>query len=108
MNSKGIGLDDVRSAIQQGNVNLPTGSLNGDHKSYLIQANGQLSTADAYRSANCHSGFLYLSGVFAPISHQEKNTSRSSKILTAFSKKLGGEALKNASPPSLLITQPEI
>ena len=48
--SKGIGLDDVRSAIQQGNVSLPTGSLSGDHKSYLIQANGQLSTADAYRS----------------------------------------------------------
>ena len=48
--SKGIGLDDVRSAIQQGSVNLPTGSLSGDHKSYLIQANGQLSTADAYRS----------------------------------------------------------
>jgi hydrophobic/amphiphilic exporter-1 (mainly G- bacteria), HAE1 family len=48
--SKGIGLDDVRSAIAAGNVNLPTGSLNGDHKSYLIQANGQLSTADAYRS----------------------------------------------------------
>jgi hydrophobic/amphiphilic exporter-1 (mainly G- bacteria), HAE1 family len=48
--SKGIGLDDVRSAIAAGNVNLPTGSLSGDHKSYLIQANGQLSTADAYRS----------------------------------------------------------
>jgi hydrophobic/amphiphilic exporter-1 (mainly G- bacteria), HAE1 family len=48
--SKGIGIDDVRSAIQQGNVNLPTGSLSGDHKSYLIETNGQLSTADAYRS----------------------------------------------------------
>jgi hydrophobic/amphiphilic exporter-1 (mainly G- bacteria), HAE1 family len=48
--SKGIGLDDVRSAIAAGNVNLPTGSLSGDHKSYLIQANGQLSTAEAYRS----------------------------------------------------------
>jgi hydrophobic/amphiphilic exporter-1 (mainly G- bacteria), HAE1 family len=48
--SKGIGIDEVRSAIAAGNVNLPTGSLSGDHKSYLIQANGQLSTADAYRS----------------------------------------------------------
>jgi hydrophobic/amphiphilic exporter-1 (mainly G- bacteria), HAE1 family len=48
--SKGIGIDEVRSAIQQGNVNLPTGSLSGEHKSYLIQANGQLSNADAYRS----------------------------------------------------------
>jgi hydrophobic/amphiphilic exporter-1 (mainly G- bacteria), HAE1 family len=50
--SKGIGIDDVRSAIAAGNVNLPTGSLAGDHKSYLIQANGQLSNADAYRSLN--------------------------------------------------------
>jgi hydrophobic/amphiphilic exporter-1 (mainly G- bacteria), HAE1 family len=48
--SKGIGIDEVRSAIQQGNVNLPTGSLSGEHKSYLIQADGQLSNADAYRS----------------------------------------------------------
>jgi hydrophobic/amphiphilic exporter-1 (mainly G- bacteria), HAE1 family len=48
--SKGIGIDDVRSAITAGNVNLPTGSLSGDHKSYLIETNGQLSTADAYRS----------------------------------------------------------
>ncbi len=48
--SKGIGIDDVRSAIAAGNVNLPTGSLSGDHKSYLIQANGQLSNADGYRS----------------------------------------------------------
>ena len=50
--SKEIGIDDVRSAIAAGNVNLPTGSLSGDHKSYLIGANGQLSNADGYRSLN--------------------------------------------------------
>jgi hydrophobic/amphiphilic exporter-1 (mainly G- bacteria), HAE1 family len=48
--SKGIGIDQVRTAIQQGNVNLPTGSLDGDHKNYLIQTNGQLTNAEAYRS----------------------------------------------------------
>jgi hydrophobic/amphiphilic exporter-1 (mainly G- bacteria), HAE1 family len=48
--SRGIGLDEVRSAIQQGNVSLPTGSLSGDHKSYLIGTNGQLSNAQGYRS----------------------------------------------------------
>jgi hydrophobic/amphiphilic exporter-1 (mainly G- bacteria), HAE1 family len=48
--SKGIGIDQVRTAIQQGNVSLPTGSLDGDHKGYLIQTNGQLTNADAYRS----------------------------------------------------------
>ncbi|MEE3715663.1 efflux RND transporter permease subunit [Tumidithrix elongata RA019] len=46
--TRGIGLDQIKTAIQQGNVNLPTGSLSGKDKSYLIQANGQLNDAAAY------------------------------------------------------------
>jgi HAE1 family hydrophobic/amphiphilic exporter-1 len=45
-----IGLDQVQTAIQQGNVNLPTGSLSGSHKNFTIQTNGQLADAAAYRS----------------------------------------------------------
>jgi hydrophobic/amphiphilic exporter-1 (mainly G- bacteria), HAE1 family len=45
-----IGLDQIRSAIQQGSVNLPTGRLSGPDKSYLIQANGQLNNANDFRS----------------------------------------------------------
>ncbi|MDF5730582.1 MAG: efflux RND transporter permease subunit [Rhizonema sp. PD38] len=45
-----IGLDEVQTAIQQGNVNLPTGSLSGTHKNFTVQANGQLKDAAAYRS----------------------------------------------------------
>src|SRR5579883_596970 len=45
-----IGLDQVQTAIQQGNVNLPTGSLSGNYKNYTVQANGQLEDAAAYRS----------------------------------------------------------
>ena len=48
--ARGIGLDQIRTAITQGNVNLPTGSLSGDYKSYLIQVNGQLNQASEYRS----------------------------------------------------------
>ncbi len=44
-----IGLDQVQTAVQQGNVNLPTGSLSGDHKNFTIQTNGQLQDAAAYR-----------------------------------------------------------
>ncbi|OUL24953.1 efflux RND transporter permease subunit [Nostoc sp. 106C] len=44
-----IGLDQVQTAIQQGNVNLPTGSLSGSHKNYTVQTNGQLQDATAYR-----------------------------------------------------------
>ncbi|MFN6528792.1 efflux RND transporter permease subunit [Nostoc sp. ChiSLP03a] len=47
--SRGIGLNQVKTAIQQGNVNLPTGSLSNTYKSYTIQANGQLTDADSYR-----------------------------------------------------------
>jgi HAE1 family hydrophobic/amphiphilic exporter-1 len=46
--AKGIGLDQIKTAIQQGNVTLPTGSLSGKDKSYLIEANGQLNDAAAY------------------------------------------------------------
>ncbi|MEH2210962.1 efflux RND transporter permease subunit [Nostoc sp.] len=44
-----IGLDRVATAIQQGNVNLPTGSLSGNHKNFTVQTNGQLEDAAAYR-----------------------------------------------------------
>ncbi len=48
--SRSIGLDQVRTAIQQNNVELPTGSLSGPDKTYMIQANGQLLNAEAARS----------------------------------------------------------
>jgi HAE1 family hydrophobic/amphiphilic exporter-1 len=48
--SRGITMSDVQTAIQQGNVNLPTGTLDGRHQSYTVQANGQLNDADAFRS----------------------------------------------------------
>jgi HAE1 family hydrophobic/amphiphilic exporter-1 len=45
-----IGLDQIRTAIQSGSVNLPTGSLSGPDKTYMIQANGQLNNAKDFRS----------------------------------------------------------
>ena len=48
--SQQIGLDQVQTAIQQGNVNLPTGSLSGNYKNFAVQANGQLANAAAYGS----------------------------------------------------------
>lgn len=44
-----IGIDKVQTAIQQGNVNLPTGSLSGSHKNFTVQTNGQLKDAAAFR-----------------------------------------------------------
>ncbi len=45
----GIAVSEVADAINQGNVNLPTGTLQGKHQALTIQANGQLTDADAYR-----------------------------------------------------------
>jgi HAE1 family hydrophobic/amphiphilic exporter-1 len=47
--SRGIGIDEVRQAIQGANVNLPTGTLYGSSKAVTVQATGQLEDAAAYR-----------------------------------------------------------
>jgi HAE1 family hydrophobic/amphiphilic exporter-1 len=47
--ARSIGIDEVASAITNGNVNLPTGILYGTHQAFTIQASGQLNNADAYR-----------------------------------------------------------
>src|SRR5208337_4862943 len=44
-----IGIDEAMAAVQQANVNLPTGTLYGTHKSFIVQATGQLTEAAAYR-----------------------------------------------------------
>jgi HAE1 family hydrophobic/amphiphilic exporter-1 len=46
---RGIGIDDVATALQRGNTNLPVGTLYGIHQNLTVQANGQLMNADAYR-----------------------------------------------------------
>jgi HAE1 family hydrophobic/amphiphilic exporter-1 len=44
-----IGIDDVVNAINNGNVNLPTGILWGTDKAYAVEADGQLHNAAAFR-----------------------------------------------------------
>ena len=46
--SRQIGIDEVNSAIQSGNVNLPTGTLWGTNQAFTVQANGQLTRAQQY------------------------------------------------------------
>src|SRR5436190_1219803 len=47
--TRGVGIDEVVSAIRASNVNLPTGVLNTPHQAATIVANGQLLNADDYR-----------------------------------------------------------
>ena len=46
---RGIGINEISEAVQEGNVELPTGTLYGPDKAFVVQANGQLYDASAYR-----------------------------------------------------------
>jgi HAE1 family hydrophobic/amphiphilic exporter-1 len=50
LSARGIGIDEVASAIQHANVNLPTGIMYGDERAFTVLANGQLMRAAAYES----------------------------------------------------------
>ena len=45
--ARSIGIDEVASAVQNANVNLPTGTIYGD-RTFVVQTNGQLMRAAAY------------------------------------------------------------
>ena len=47
--SRGIGIDEVQTALSTSNVNLPVGNLDGRNKAVTLQASGQLKNADAFR-----------------------------------------------------------
>ncbi|MGH9710810.1 MAG: efflux RND transporter permease subunit, partial [Candidatus Acidiferrales bacterium] len=47
--SRQIGIDEVTTAVQNANVNLPTGTLYGAHKAFTVLANGQMTDASMYR-----------------------------------------------------------
>ena len=49
--SRQIGIDEVATAIDEANVNLPTGTLDGPKQSFTIETTGQLFKAAGYRQA---------------------------------------------------------
>jgi hydrophobic/amphiphilic exporter-1 (mainly G- bacteria), HAE1 family len=44
-----VGIDEVSAAIQNANVNMPTGTFQGSRRAFNIEASGQLMTAREYR-----------------------------------------------------------
>jgi HAE1 family hydrophobic/amphiphilic exporter-1 len=48
LSTRGIGIDEVSSAIRSGNTNLPTGVLYGPEKAFTVEDNGQLMMGDSY------------------------------------------------------------
>ncbi len=49
LHAEQIGINEVDQALQNWNVNLPTGQLFGANATYNIKAEGQLMNADAFR-----------------------------------------------------------
>jgi HAE1 family hydrophobic/amphiphilic exporter-1 len=49
LHAQGIGINEISQALQNWNVNVPTGQLFGEDATYNIQAAGQLMNADAFR-----------------------------------------------------------
>jgi HAE1 family hydrophobic/amphiphilic exporter-1 len=49
LTSLGIGIGQVGDAIASANVNLPTGTLSGNHQAFTVNARGQLLDAAKYR-----------------------------------------------------------
>ena len=47
--SRGIGIDEISTAINRHNTNLPTGTLYGANRAYTVESNGQLMNAAAFR-----------------------------------------------------------
>jgi len=49
LSARGIGLEQVAQAIENANVNLPTGTLSGEHQTVTLSSSGQLFDATDYR-----------------------------------------------------------
>jgi HAE1 family hydrophobic/amphiphilic exporter-1 len=50
MAARQVGINEVETALQSWNVNLPTGTINGPQRAFTLQATGQLATAEEYKS----------------------------------------------------------
>jgi HAE1 family hydrophobic/amphiphilic exporter-1 len=48
--SRGIGIDEVATALRSANSNLPTGALWGANRTYTVETSGSIPRADGYRS----------------------------------------------------------
>jgi hydrophobic/amphiphilic exporter-1 (mainly G- bacteria), HAE1 family len=49
LTAKQIGLNEISTALQNWNVNIPTGTLVGTKREYNVQVNGQLMNAEQFR-----------------------------------------------------------
>lgn len=96
--ARNLSLTQVATAVQNGNTNLPSGTLYGATRTYTVQARGQLMDADAYNRlvvAYQNGAPVYLSDVGKAINSTEAN-----KQLTQVFNNLGEN---NALKPAIML-----
>lgn len=50
LTSRNVSFDEIRTAIERGNVNVPAGTLYGPHSAFMLKTNGQLTEAKQFAS----------------------------------------------------------
>ncbi|MDD5170220.1 MAG: efflux RND transporter permease subunit, partial [Syntrophales bacterium] len=82
--NRGIGINRVVNAIQNGNVNLPGGTLEGPNTAYTMDSNGQLTSAEAFKSliVTYQNGYPVRIGDLGQIFDGVQNDKASSRFLT--------------------------
>ncbi len=50
LTSRNVSFDEIRQAIETGNVNVPAGTLYGPHSAFMLKTNGQLTDAKQFAS----------------------------------------------------------
>ncbi|MBX9693616.1 MAG: efflux RND transporter permease subunit [Cyanobacteria bacterium] len=48
LSSRNVSFDEIRKAIETGNVNVPAGTLYGPHSAFMLKTNGQLTEAKQF------------------------------------------------------------
>ena len=79
---RNLSLAQVQQAVQAGNTNLPTGTLDGSVRSYVVEAEGQLENAEAYNRLV----IAYRNGAPVHLSEvgEAKDSTEQDKQLTSF------------------------
>lgn len=82
--NRGIGINRVLTAIQNGNVNLPGGTLEGANTSYTMDAKGQLTSAKAFQSliVSYQNGYPVRLGDLGRVIDGVQNDKSSARFLT--------------------------
>jgi hydrophobe/amphiphile efflux-1 (HAE1) family protein len=113
--SMGLGLEDVRTTLAQANVDMPKGSMDGEHEAMSIASNDQLFTASGYaplvvRSAN--GAIVRLSAIASVIDATENSRlagwfNRDRAVLVIISKQPGANVIATVDNIKRILPQLE-